>query len=290
MKRDAYKNLIFVIPLLVFFLAFIVYPLVETFQLSFHKVALSGERRFVGVKNYVKFLAAPSSREILRNTLVWTIGGVLLKVGVGLGVALVLNRSFRGKMLFMSIVLLPWAIPYTISAIAGKWMYNPLYGHLNRILYDLHLIETPMEWLSDPKLALWWVLLINSWTGIPFCAFSILSGLYAIPRNLYEAASIDGASGFRSFLHITLPSIRPVLVLVSVLAGMWSFNSFGFIYVMTKGGPVHSSETLVISVYRNMFEYGKPGYGSAIAVLGFAVLIVFSLIYIYYGREGEEFA
>jgi len=290
MKKDAYENLAFVIPLLVFFLAFIVYPLVETFQLSFHKVALSGEARFVGVKNYVKFLTAPSSKEILRNTLVWTIGGVLLKVGIGLGVALVLNRSFRGKMLFMSIVLLPWAIPYTISAIAGKWMYNPLYGHLNRILFDLHLIETPMEWLSDPKLSLWWVLVINSWTGVPFCAFSILSGLYAIPRNLYEAASIDGASGFRSFLHITLPSIRPVLVLVSVLAGMWSFNSFGFIYVMTKGGPVHSSETLVISVYRNMFEYGKPGYGSAIAVLGFAVLIAFSLIYIYYGREGEEFA
>jgi len=289
MKRDVYKNLAFVIPLLVFFLAFIVYPLVETFQLSFYKVPLSGENRFVGVKNYVKFLTSPYSKEVLLNTLVWTIGGIVLKVGAGLGVALVLNRSFRGKMLFMSIVLLPWAIPYTISAIAGKWMYNPLYGHLNRILFDFHLIKAPLEWLSDPKFALWGVLLFNSWTGFPFCAFSILSGLYAIPRDLYEAASIDGASGFRSFLYITLPCIRPVLVLVSVLAGMWSFNSFGFIYVMTKGGPVHSSETLVISVYRNMFEYNKPGYGSAIAVLGFVVLIMFSLIYIYYGREGEEF-
>lgn len=222
LKKEEITNLIFIIPLGIVFLLFILIPFLQVINLSFFKDALDGSLFFVGFRNYIKLFQKANFTQILINTLYFTFGGVLLKVGGGFILALILYKDFKFKNIFMFIVLIPWAIPFSISHITWRWIYDALYGHLNSLLLHLRIIQAPLEWLSNPSFSLWGVLIANSWTGVPFCAFAILSGLYYIPLDLYEAADIDGANAFQKLSYITLPLIKPVLLIVSTLTAIWT--------------------------------------------------------------------
>lgn len=285
--KEKLTNLTFIIPLAIVFLLIIIIPFIQVIKLSFFKESLDGSLTFVGLGNYIRLFHQDNFTEILFNTLTFTFGGVLLKVGGGFILALILYKNFRFKNLFMLIVLIPWAIPFTISHISWRWMYNALYGHINSLLMHLNIIQVPIEWLSNPNFSLWGILIANSWTGVPFCAFAILAGLYYIPLDLYEAADIDGANSLQKFFSITLPLVKPVLLLVSALAAIWTFNNFGAIWLMTQGGPVDSSTTLIVNIYRNAFEYSNPGYACALSVLSAIFLIVLTSFYGFYGRRGD---
>ncbi len=285
--KEKLTNLTFIIPLAIVFLLIIIIPFIQVIKLSFFKESLDGSLTFVGLRNYIRLFQQANFMEILFNTLTFTFGGVLLKVGGGFILALILYKNFRFKNLFMLIVLIPWAIPFSISHISWRWMYNALYGHINSLLMHLNIIQVPIEWLSNPNFSLWGVLIANSWTGVPFCAFAILAGLYYIPLDLYEAADIDGANSLQKFFSITLPLVKPVLLLVSALAAIWTFNNFGAIWLMTQGGPVDSSTTLIVNIYRNAFEFNRPGYASALSVLSAIFLIVLTSYYVFYGRRGD---
>lgn len=285
--KEKLTNLTFIIPLAIVFLLIIIIPFIQVIKLSFFKESLDGSLTFVGLRNYIRLFQQANFTEILFNTLTFTFGGVLLKVGGGFILALILYKNFRFKNLFMLIVLIPWAIPFSISHISWRWMYNALYGHINSLLMHLNIIQVPIEWLSNPSFSLWGVLIANSWTGVPFCAFAILAGLYCIPLDLYEAADIDGANSLQKFFSITLPLVKPVLLLVSALAAIWTFNNFGAIWLMTQGGPVDSSTTLIVNIYRNAFEFNRPDYACALSVLSAIFLIVLTSYYVFYGRRGD---
>jgi multiple sugar transport system permease protein len=285
--RTALNNSLFLVPLFLVFLLIILYPFGYVIFLSFFRESLSGALSFVGFQNYLRLFQSEYFPEVLMNTLVWTFGGVLFKVGGGLVLALVLYRNFRYKQLFLLIILVPWAIPFSISHITWTWMYNALYGHINSILMQLNLMSEPFGWLSSSKFSLLGVLIANSWTGIPFCAFSILSGLYAIPNHLFESADINGASGLQKFRYITFPLITPVLSLVSALTAIWTFNNFGAVWLMTKGGPVRSSTTLIVDIYRNAFEFNRPGYANAVSVIAAILLILLTSFYVLIKRQEE---
>lgn len=282
--RKRAVNLLYLAPLLLIFILLIAYPFFQTIKLSFYEEALDGSRRYVGLDNYLRIFESSSFREVFCVTLKWTFGATLLKVGSGLFVALLLYQDFKLKPLVMLIVLLPWAIPYSVSHIIWKWAFDSMYGHLNSMLLRIGLIRTPLEWLANPNFSIWGIVIANSWTGMPFCAFSILSGLYAIPTELYEACAVDGASPIKVFRYITLPLLKPVLTLVTALAGIWTFTNFGAIWLMTKGGPLNSSTVLIVDIYRNVFEFQRPGYASALSVLSALFLGLLSVLYIYSQR------
>jgi ABC-type sugar transport system permease subunit len=220
---------------------------------------------------------------VVRNTLIWMVANV---VGMNLGgllVALLLNREFRLKPLFMIIILLPWATPVIASVVSWLFVYNPLYGHVNSLLISLGLMNpiNPWRWLGDPNQALLGVAVARIWSGVPFCAFSILAGLLAIPPDLYKAAKIDGGSSWQIFWRVTFPLINPTLTVLIVLTSIWAFNSFETIYVMTGGGPIYASEILVINVYRYVFSFQLPGQAAAISVLSFFILAIPTMLYIW---------
>jgi len=278
-----HAGLLYFLPLLTLIAVFIAYPLFETFRLSFLKVALNGSEKFVGFDNYKAVIESPVVMQVLRNTIVWVIMNVSGLILGGLLVALMMNRSFRGKGLFMVFMLLPWATPVIAAVLSWVLIYDPLYGHLNAFLGSVGLMDpaNAYSWLGNPRLALLGVSIARVWTGIPFCAFSILAAMLAIPPDLIRAARIDGGGSWQIFWKVTLQLIRPTLILLIVLTSIWSFNGFDLIFVMTGGGPAYSSEILVTNVYRNVFQYPRPGLASALSVIDFFILATATILFVW---------
>jgi ABC-type sugar transport system permease subunit len=287
MKQRA-LNLLYLAPLLLVFILLIAYPFLQTAIFSFYEEALDGSTKYVGFSNYLRVFKSTQFKQVFHNTWKWTFGATLLKVGSGLLVGLLLYQDFKLKPLVMLIVLLPWAIPYSVSHIIWKWAFDSMFGHLNSMFLRIGLIQAPLEWLANPNFSIWGIVIANSWTGMPFCAFSILSGLYSIPTELYEACAVDGASPIKVFRYITLPLLRPVLTLVTALAGIWTFTNFGAIWLMTKGGPLNSSTVLIVDIYRNAFEFQRPGYASALSVLSALFLGLLSIFYVHSQRDNLD--
>jgi multiple sugar transport system permease protein len=280
-----FGNIVYLLPLGLFYAIFLVYPLINVVYLSFFGGI--GKLAFVGFKNYKIIATDRLMIEILGNSFRWVVLGSIIKIIFGLLLALYLNREFKGKKILMIIILLPWATPYIISAITWRWMYDPAYGHLNDILLRFNLIGQPLAFLGDTSSSLIATVICHAWTGIPFCALTFLSILYSIPDSLYEAASVDGAGSIRRFFSITLPIIMPGLLTLSILVSVWGFNAFGVIWSMTQGGPLNSSEILISYLYRSYFIFNRFGYGSAVAVISFAILLCLSSFYIWGSRRAS---
>jgi multiple sugar transport system permease protein len=244
-----------------------------------------GKLSFVGLANYSRMFQDPVIGEIIGNTAFWVFFGTLVKVVFGLILALYLNRTFKGKKVIMIFILLPWATPYIISSITWRWMFNPLYGHLNDLLLRLGIVSEAIPFLGQSSTALAMAMLCHAWTGIPFCALSFLSVLYSIPESFYDAARVDGAGAITIFRKITFPIILPNVLMISVLVSIWGFNAFGVIWSMTQGGPMQSSEILISYIYRVYFEFLNYGYGSAVSVVSFLILMALSYFYIVLNRR-----
>jgi multiple sugar transport system permease protein len=250
------------------------FPMIQAVVTSFYDVVLwkPNANRFVGFGNYIKLLRDPVFWTSLGHTAIWIGLTVPLQMGLGLIAALLLNREFPWRGLARALVIIPWALPSVVIALMWRWIYDPTTGVLNDILIYLSIIHSTVPWLADPHLALYAVIATLTWQGFPFFAVMILAGLQGIPQSQYEAASIDGASPWRQFVHITLPGIAPVLATAGLLRIIWVANSMDVIFVMTGGGPGYATHTLPLYAFIKARQNLDFGYGTAIAVT-FTILL-----------------
>lgn len=283
---SSWTNLLYILPMLAVICVFIIAPLMEAFRLSFYNVKVSGEEVFIGLQNYISFFNSTDGALAWKNTAIWVIGGTLLKIAIGLLIALVLYQNFKGKRAMTAITLIPYAMPAAVSCMVWRLMYHPVYGHINQILMNLGILDRPVSFLGSIDTSLISVMMVNVWAVAPFCALNILASLYSIPTYIYEAADIDGAGAFRKFFKITLPLIFSDVKTLALLIGIWGFNSFDAIYIMTTGGPANSSSILVNQVYQYAFEFNNRGYSAAISVICFLVLSLFAFFYV--RSKGKE--
>lgn len=269
----------FILPALVVMLVLIVYPLVNGFVLSMFNTNLVNRWDFVGGKYFVETLTQSVFWKTIGRTFLYAFSVVAGNLVVGTILALLLNRAFRLRVLFRAILILPWLFPEVVVALVWKWIFNPLYGPLNHILAILGYTGQPIQWLETPAGALASVIFASIWKGYPLVMIMVLAGLQAIPKDLYEAAELDGAGKVASFRHITLPGLRPVLLIVVILETVWYFKQFTIPWVMTAGGPVNATRLISIDIYRAAFESFQFGRAATIAVLVFFICLAITIVY-----------
>jgi ABC-type sugar transport system permease subunit len=288
-RRAKAINLLYVLPMLVIFLVFIIYPITQVFYLSLFEKKVNGDMIFIGLKNFVDLFTNPDTPRMFTNTAVWVFVGVAFKLLLGLIMALVLYRQFLGKKMMTAIMLIPYAMPAAVSCMIWRLMYNPMFGHITQFLMDTHILKIPMDYLGNTKTSLIAVMIVNIWAVAPFCALNILSTMYSIPTYIFEAARIDGANGIQQFFSITLPLIASSVRTLGLLIGIWAFNTFDVIYMMTQGGPANSSSIMVNFIYQNAFQFNNRGYSAAISVVSFVILSVFAVLYVNSKEEDTRY-
>jgi multiple sugar transport system permease protein len=259
----------------------ILYPLVQLAVLSTHDINRFGQlRKFSGVANLSHVLADPLFHSSLVRTLVWTGGVVAGTLLVSIPTALVLNERFAGRGLARVIVMLPWSISLTMTAVVWRWALNGISGLFNLTLRDLGLIETPVAWLADASTAFPFEILIGVLVSVPFGVTVLLGGLAAIPADVYEAASLEGAGRWTQFRTLTWPLLKPYFRIAVVINLINVFNSFPIIWIMTQGGPANSTDILVTYLYKLAFTFGRMGDAAVMSLVMFAILFVFTLVYL----------
>ena len=272
---------LFLAPAVVAVSIFVVYPIVMVAIQSFFDVRPTRHEGwiFVGGANYVQAVTDSAVWSVFGNSLIWTIASVFFQLIVAMAAALLLQQLAAARV-FRAIFVLPWATPVVVGALAWKLLYQPDYGLINQTLSAVGLGSLKGAWLADPKTALAAVIVTNIWRGFPFIMVLLISGMASIPDELYEAASVDGASWAQSFRGITLPLLRPMLLTSTLLALIWTFNNFSLIYVMTGGGPAGATDILTTFVYKNAFTSFNFGYASALSMVLFAIVGAGSAAYI----------
>jgi ABC-type sugar transport system permease subunit len=213
------------------------------------------------------------------TTLIYTAGVVLGNLIVGTLLAVLLNRKMRFRVVFRAILILPWLFPEVVVAIIWKWLLNPLYGPTTQILEIFGYHGAPIQWLDTPVGAMAGIIIASIWKGYPLVLITALAGLQTIPADLYEAVALDGAGKIRSFFSITLPSLRPVLLIVVILETVWYFKEFTIPWVMTSGGPVDATRLISLDIYQTAFQNFQFGRASSMAVIVFAICLAISFIY-----------
>ena len=287
MRRE-WSAYVFLAPGLIIFSVFTVFALIFAFYLTFHEWnALQPYKPYVGLANYREMIHDQDFRRSIVNTVYYTGGSVPLTMIVGLSVALLLNQAIRMRGLFRTLYYLPAVTPLVAASILWKWLYNGDYGLLNFYLLKTHLIDDPLLWLSSKDLAMPSVILMTVWMGTGFSMVVYLAGLQAIPDELYEAAKIDGAGPIGRLRHITIPMLRPTTLFLLVIGIIGSFQVFTQIFVMTNGGPVDRTTTMVFFIYQAAFKFYDFGYASTLAFGLFAMLFVVTLVQLRLYRKGD---
>jgi multiple sugar transport system permease protein len=270
----------FVLPAIIALSLVTVYPVLSVFYLSLHRrLLLFDISKFIGLDNYRFLLSDDRFWTALGNTAYFTGLSVAFELLLGLGISLLLNRSFRFKGMLTALVLVPWAVPTVVSARMWEWIYNTDFGILN------HLLGTQVNWLGSPMLALHAAIAMDVWKTTPFVVILLLAGLKMIPRDLNRAARVDGAGPWPIFRRITLPLLLPVILVVMIFRTLDAFRVFDAVYVLTGGGPANTTETLSIYTYKVLFQTLQFGYGSTLAIVVFLCTGVLSLLYLRALRE-----
>nr|WP_240804366.1 sugar ABC transporter permease [Qingshengfaniella alkalisoli] len=274
-------------PAVIVTLAIVFLPMLQTAWMSLHDYVLfrPNDFTFVGLDNFIAALQDEVFWISLKHTVIWIGVTIPAQLLLGLVTALLLNQNFPWRPVARALIIIPWALPSVVIALMWVWIYDSNYGVMNDFMLRLGLIEQAVPWLADPKTALGAIILTLTWQGFPFFAVMILAGLQSIPRSYYEAASIDGASTWRQFWHITLPGISGVLVTSVLLRTIWVANSFDVIFVMTGGGPGYSTYTLPLYAFVKARTNLDFGYGSALAVL--FTLLLMGVVMVYLRRTGK---
>ena len=273
---EALAAYLFVLPSFVGFLVFLVVPMIASFGLSFYDWELLRPPRFSGLQNYQTLLNDRLFRQVLLNTAYYTFGLVPLNIVVSLGLALWLNTRLRGIGLFRLGFFMPVVTVTVAVSLVWKWMYQPDVGLINVMLGWFGV--RGLNWLGDPRWAMPALILMSLWKGFGYNMVLFLAGLQGIPSTIYEAAVIDGAGAWQRFWRITLPLLSPTMFLAIVLTIISSFQVFDQAYVMTGGGPVNATNTVVLYIFQNGFQFFRMGYASAIAWVLFAVIFLFTLV------------
>lgn len=271
-------------PAIVVVLLVIVYPLVMAGRMSLHDIGVFRvDRGFAGMPslgNYQDMVSNPAFWRSLRVTLYYVGWGVVGSFGIGLFTAVLLNRPFRGRTLARVLAILPWPIPGVVAATTFMWIYNSSFGVINYFLLRLNIIQEPVQWFTQSVPALIAVITATIWKGYPFFTISLLAGMQSIPKELYEAARVDGANSLEQFRYITIPALRPIIGISLVISTLWQFRVFDIIYVMTGGGPSRATETLAIQIYREAFQYFQMSYAAAVGMVTLLLSVIATIIYI----------
>jgi multiple sugar transport system permease protein len=279
--HNRYLPYLLTMPALLFAAVVIFWPVWDLIQIATHDVSRFGTLRdWNDFENFKALAADPDFSAALWRTGLWTllvVGGALL---VSIPVAMILNMDFYGRGIARVIIMLPWAVSLTMTAIVWRWALNGESGMLNSALIDLGLISQNIQWLARAETAFPMQVLIGVLVTVPFTTTIFLGGLSSIPDDLYEAAALEGATAWQQFREITFPLLKPFINIAFVLNTIYVFNSFPIIWVMTQGGPANSTDILVTHLYKLAFRVGKLGEASAVSLVMFAILLVFTLLYV----------
>lgn len=281
--------LLMIVPSLLLAVGIIGYPILDLAWTSSQEVSRFGKLTgFVGWENFAEVFADPLFWSSLWRTGIWTVCVVVGTLAISLPVAIILNDDFYGRGLARVIIMLPWSISLTMTAVVWRWALNGRAGLLNATLMDLGIIDQPVEWLATASTAFVVEILVGILVSIPFTTTILLGGLSAMPQDTYEAAMVDGASGWDQFRHITLPLMKPFINIAIVLNVIYVFNSLPIIWVMTEGGPANGTDILVTYLYKLAFRFGQLGKAAAISLIMFGVLLLFTLLYVALVSRGEQ--
>ena len=287
-KKIDIKAYLFLLPAFVIFSSVVIIPTLYSFYLSFYSWNGIGEKKFVALKNYVNlFTMDPVFITALKNNFIWILLTVLFTVTVSLLLAVVLNRSFKGRVVYRAIFYIPYMLSWVVVGVIWKWMYNPNMGFINELLKMIGLEGLKVAWLSEPKIALYCVYFAALWQGIGQPMILFLSGLQTIPGDVLEAATIDGAGKVKAFIYITVPMLKETFVVVFATLIIAAMKVYDIIKVMTGGGPGNATETLATYMYSQTFMYNNFGKGSAIASTMFLMMIFIIVPYVIYTAKED---
>ena len=280
--RETLANYAYLLPAAVCLGGTVVFPILKAIHMSLYQNVLSRPQdyHFIGFGNYVRMIHDPTFWLTLQNSFVWVFFSVSVQFVLGFLGALLLNASFKGRAFFRTLNLLPWIIPGVVVGLVWEYLYQPNYGPINDILRRLGLLTVPIAWLSQPTFAMASVIFANIWRGIPFFTIMILAGLQSIPDEVYEAATVDGASVTQRFWSVTLPMLRPIIVVATATRIIWTFNYADLIFVMTSGGPANATQ--ITSSYTLLTAYTDLdfGYAATLSVILLVIMLVFTACYL----------
>jgi len=285
-KYDVLLGYLLITPVVILIFIVIGVPFVNAIYLSFTDKVAGSVPKFIGFKNYINLFSDPDYIIVLKNTFVYTFTSIGFKLMIGIFLAVVLNQKFFGRSIIRTLLLLPWALSGMVAAMSWKWMYNDTYGIINALLMKAHIVHVPVLWLSDARLALISCIIVNVWRGVPFFFFSVLGGLQTIDSQMYEAADIDGAGVIKKFFCITLPSLKSVIMITTVLSTIWTFNDFENVFLITGGGPLHASS--IISTYTYEMAFLQNEMGKAMSVAASVIPIILMMILIPLRKLNKE--
>ncbi|TMG31286.1 MAG: sugar ABC transporter permease [Chloroflexi bacterium] len=288
LDRQGVLAYVLLLPGLLILTAFIGWPFVTSLWLSVTDQSVSTSVvRFVGLENFTDELRSQIFLQTLRNTFVYTGVTVVFKLAFGLGLAVLMNQSFRLKNLARAALLLPWIVPTALSAIAWLWLFDATFSVFNWAIVRSGLADRGINWLGEGQWAMTSIIIANIWRGTPFFAISILAGLQTVDRELLDAAAVDGASLWQRFWRITIPLIRPVLLIVLLFSTVQTISDFQLVYVLTRGGPANSTHLLGTLAYDVAVRAGQLSQGAAISLYMFPVLIVCVVALLIYMRRSS---
>lgn len=299
MKRKNHISMkagfLFALPAAIYMLIFVGYPMIQNFILSFKNVdvytfADASKQAFVGFSNYTELFAGEDAilSTAIINTLIFTVVSIFFQFFIGFGLALLFNKKFKGSAFFRGVTMISWLLPVTVAGLLFKFMFASKGGIINQLFMSLHLIDAPLEWLLDPKLAMAAIVVANIWIGIPFNMMLLITGLTTIPEEIYESSKLDGANKFQTLFQITIPMIRPAIMSVLTLGFVYTFKVFDLVWVMTKGGPINATELVSTYAYKLSFEQFQFSKGAAAANILFLILFVVGIFYIKLINDEEE--
>ncbi|QCI62913.1 carbohydrate ABC transporter permease [Phreatobacter stygius] len=264
---------------LVVTLVLIVAPVTYAISLSFYRMdSFIGTPQWVGLDNYIAVVRLPEFWNALKNGLIYSLGSIVLQLVLGIGFALVLNEVFPGRNFVRGLSILPYLLPTVVVVLTFKWMVDGSIGIVTAGIAALGL--PPVNWFESPGAAMASVIFVSVWMWTPFVTTCFLAALQTVPASLYEAARVDGTTAIQRFFHITLPMLKPILTVIVLLRAIWMFNKFDVIWLLTRGGPVSSTEHLAILSYRHAFSLFDIGGGAAIATISF--LILSAVVFVYF--------
>jgi multiple sugar transport system permease protein len=283
-RRERLLELGFLAPAVAYLLLFFGYPVMQNVMMAFQdyttRTFYTGEAPWIGLRNYIAVVSSTLFEQAMFNTVLFTVGSVAGQFAIGLAIAVFFRRHFPLSGLLRSLLLLPWLIPLVASGAVWRWILDQDHGALNRFLSALGLIDRNPGWLSTPQLALIAVIGVNIWIGIPFNATILYCGLMDVPEELYEAAALDGATGWRAFRYVTWPLIRPAVNVVLLLGVVYTLKVLDIILALTGGGPANATQTIATQAYITSFREFQFGQGAALSNILVVISLVFALLYL----------
>ncbi len=273
-------------------MAIIGYPSIYTIFMSFQKYTLetlvSRQPQFIGFENYAAIFANPKFLVALKHSLLFTFASIFFQFTIGLGLAILFSKAFPMRNIMRGLLLSGWQIPSVVTGTIFLWLFNMDYGLVNFLLTSLHLVAEPVGWVTRADTALITVIIVNIWLGIPFNTILLSAGITGLPQDVYEAATVDGATGWQKMRHITLPLLKSTILAVLMLGFIYTLRVFDIIWIMTKGGPADATEVLPTFAYRLSFISFNFGQSAAVAVIILVILLGAAVLYLKFAIEDES--